>query len=376
MEDKKRIPLRILMTADTLGGVWTYTIELIKALEPFGMQIALATMGDNLNLRQREQVSALPQVTLYESNFKLEWMDNPWGDVDAAGEWLLNIDKEFKSDIVHLNNFCHGNLNWGKPVIMVVHSCVGSWWKAVKGEAAPADWEYYQNAVAAGLQAADLVVAPSGAMLQEAGELYGPFNQSQVIYNGQNTANFKYAAKEPFIFSMGRVWDDAKNIKQLAQVGAHLDWPVYIAGDARHPVTGETQQLPNVHFLGTLSQTEIINWLSRTAIFCLPAKYEPFGLAILEAALSGCALVVGDIPSQREIWGAAATYVNPDDAEALKVALTKLTEDEFVRNIMGFRAMQRGLQYNIKQTAFEYRNAYAQLLLQTTSKESLKKILI
>ncbi len=32
----------------------------------------------------------------------------------------------------------------------------------------------------------------------------------------------------------------------------------------------------------------------------LPARYEPFGLSVLEAALSGCALVLGDIPSLRE----------------------------------------------------------------------------
>jgi glycosyltransferase involved in cell wall biosynthesis len=364
------------MTADTMGGVWTYALELIKAWEPFGMEVALATMGDNLNVRQREQVAALPQVTLYESNYKLEWMDNPWADVEAAGEWLLNIREEFRPDIIHLNNFCHGNLNWGKPVVMVVHSCVASWWKAVKGEPAPAECKYYQKAVAGGLQAADLVVAPSGVMLQEAQALYGPFHQCQVIYNGQDTAKFKYTAKEPVIFSMGRVWDEAKNIELLAQVGADLNWPVYIAGDARHPVTTDTQLLPNVHFLGKLNETEINDWLSRAAIFCLPVKYEPFGLAILEAALSGCALVVGDIPSQREIWGSAATYVNPDDAGALKATLNRLAEDEFTRNIMGSRAMKRGMVYDIKQTADAYRQTYNQLLGHPATKAPQEKILI
>ncbi|WP_223816149.1 glycosyltransferase family 4 protein [Adhaeribacter rhizoryzae] len=376
MEDRNSLPTRILMTADTMGGVWTYTLELIKALAPFNTKVALATMGNNLSLRQREQVAALPQLTLYESNFKLEWMDNPWEDLQAAGEWLLQINQEFKPDIIHLNNFCHGNLNWGKPVVMVAHSCVSSWWQAVNDEPVPAEWQYYRKAVAQGLQAADLVVAPTAAMLQEAQVLYGPFKQSQIIYNGQDTAKFKYAHKEPFVFSMGRVWDEAKNISLLAQVGAELDWPVYIAGEARHPVTGETLELPNVHFLGILSESEIINWLSRAAIFCLPVKYEPFGLAILEAALSGCALVVGNIASQREIWGKAATYVNPNNAGELATAVTKLIQDEFIRNIMSFRAMQQGLGYNIQQTAYYYRQAYGQLLGVTNQKKSPEKILI
>ncbi|MDB5261496.1 MAG: glycosyl transferase family 1 [Adhaeribacter sp.] len=376
MEDKDRIPFRLLLTADTVGGVWTYAITLIKALEPYRVEVALATMGANLSKGQREQVSALPQVTLYESNFKLEWMDDPWEDLRVTGEWLLNINKEYNPDIIHLNHFCHGQLNWGKPVVMVVHSCVASWWRAVKGENAPQSWEYYQKAVAAGLQAADVVISPTNAMLQEARELYGPFRQSQVIFNGQHTTAFEYAAKEPFIFSMGRVWDEAKNIKSLAQVGADLNWPVYIAGDARHPVTGEILDLPNIHFLGTLAGKEIINWLSRAAIFCLPVKYEPFGLAILEAGLSGCALVVGDIPSQRDIWGPAATYVHPGDIKALSSVLNHLIEDEFARNIMGFRAMQRGLKYSINQTAFEYGKVYSGLLYPTLPIESEKKILI
>lgn len=374
MEDKRRMPLRILMTADTMGGVWTYTIELIKALDSFGIQVALATMGHNLSSRQREQVAALPQVTLYESNYKLEWMDNPWADLEAAGDWLLQINQEFNPDIIHLNNFCHGNLNWGKPVVMVVHSCVSSWWQAVIGEAAPTDWAKYQRVVAEGLQAADLVIAPTAAMLQEAQELYGPFRQSQVIYNGQDTAKFKYTHKEPFVFSMGRVWDDAKNISLLAQAGADLNWPVYIAGDARHPVTGHTLELPNVHFLGVLSETEIIDWLSRAAIFSLPVKYEPFGLAILEAALSGCALVLGDIPTQREIWGAAATYVNASNASELTSAISKLIQDEFIRNVMSFRAMQRGLGYSTKQTAYDYQQAYQQLLTETIYQPSSEEI--
>ena len=373
MQDKE---LRVLMTADAMGGVWTYAIELIKAWAPYNIQVALATMGNYPNKNHREQVANLPQVTLYESNFKLEWMDNPWADVEAAGEWLLQIAVEFKPDLIHLNNFCHGHLNWGVPVVMVVHSCVGSWFKAVKGNVAPTSWIDYHKAVALGLQAADLVVAPTQAMLQEAQNLYGPFNQSQVIYNGHHPGKFKVSIKEPLIFSVGRIWDEAKNIQMLTQISAELPWPVYIAGDARHPVSGKMQDLPNIHFLGTLPENEIIDYLSRAAIFVLPVKYEPFGLAILEAALSGCALVVGDIPSQREIWGAAATYVNPHNPEDLQVALRTLTENENIRNLLGVRARQRGQQFNIKQTASEYLNAYKALLGLTTPAKLKEKMLI
>ncbi len=65
-------------------------------------------------------------------------------------------------------------------------------------------------------------------------------------------------------------------------------------------------------------------WLGRASIFALPARYEPFGLLPLEAALSGCALVLGDIPSLREVWGDAAWFVPPDDRDALTAAIGSL----------------------------------------------------
>jgi glycogen synthase len=354
-------PFRILMTADPVGGVWTYALELIRSWERYPVEVALATMGAALTPDQRAQVQRLPQVRLYESTFKLEWMDQPWSDVDDAGAWLLSIRDAFRPDLIHLNNFCHGDLPWGKPVLMVVHSCVLSWWQGVKGQAAPADWDTYHRRVRQGLQAADLVVAPSGAMLQEAATWYGPFRQSQVIYNGRQSQWFGYKTKEPFIFSMGRVWDEAKNLQVLAQVADQLSWPVYVAGAARHPVTGHQQHWPNVHLLGPKSQPEIRDLLARAAIFVLPARYEPFGLSALEAGLSGCALVLSPIATLREIWGEAATYADPGDAADLTRVVEGLALDEFRRNIMGFRAMRQGLQYSASQMAHEYQQAYRHL---------------
>ena len=355
-------PLKILLTADTLGGVWTYAVDLIKALAPYGTQIALATMGALLTPLQHQQVKALANVTLYESNYKLEWMDNPWEEVDAAGKWLLAISQEFKPDLIHLNNLVHGNLAWNKPVVLVVHSCVQSWWQGVKKEAAPASWQHYRNRVTQSLQAAQVVVAPTLAMLEEAETLYGPFHFHLVIQNGRDLNLFRYAAKEPFIFSMGRLWDEAKNVKLLAEVAADLSWPIYIAGEANHPVTGENLKFKNVQFLGHLDPDKIADYLSRAAIFALPAKYEPFGLSALEAGLSGCALVLGNIPSQKEIWQHTATYVNPTDPEQLKATLTKLINDEFIRNIFSYRALNVAQQYSAEQMASEYADLYQQLL--------------
>src|SRR5690606_11315778 len=115
----------------------------------------------------------------------------------------------------HLDTYAHGALPWTVPVLMVGHSCVLSWWQAVKGEAAPSRWATYQQRVQAGLSGADLVVAPTRAMLSALETYYGPFQASQVIYNARRSADYDVEAKEEFVFTMGRVWDEAKNIALL-----------------------------------------------------------------------------------------------------------------------------------------------------------------
>jgi glycosyltransferase involved in cell wall biosynthesis len=374
MAGKKRT--KVLMTADTVGGVWTYAIELIQSLEPHGVEVHLATMGGPLHEHQQKDIDQLQNVALYPSSFKLEWMESPGEDLEKAARWLLLLNEAVQPDLIHLNNLAFAGLDWGRPVIQVVHSCVLSWWKAVKQEEAPSSWDSYRQLVQQSLRAADLVVAPTQAMLEEARRIYGPFRQQKVIYNGRDPSRFRYGQKEPFIFSMGRIWDEAKNLSLLAEVAPMLSWPVYLSGDAVHPATGQPVRLPNVHFLGRLSPGEVRDWLSRAAVFVLPVRYEPFGLAVLEAAMSGCALVVGDTGSLREVWGDAAHYVSPDSPDQLRTAVEKLTANETERTNMSCRALKQSLSYTASLQANQYLRTYQELMDRTTAEVDGKKTLV
>jgi hypothetical protein len=215
MSENLPLPRKVLMTADTVSGVWTYAVELARGLAGHGVEVALATMGDPLNDLQREKVDRIPHLKVFESAFKLEWMeDDPWRDVERAGDWLLGLEDRIDPDLIHLNGYAHGSLPWNAPRVMVGHSCLRSWWRAVKGEPAPELWERYTRAVTAGLAAADLVIAPSQAMLATLAENYGGLRHTRVILNGRDPKLFKPAAKEPFVFSAGRLWDEARNPKR------------------------------------------------------------------------------------------------------------------------------------------------------------------
>lgn len=96
------------MTADTVGGVWTYALDLCRALAPSGVRVTLATMGDAPRADQLAQAAALPNLTLQASTFKLEWMQDPWEDLRRAGDWLLELESKTRPDLVHLQRLRPG----------------------------------------------------------------------------------------------------------------------------------------------------------------------------------------------------------------------------------------------------------------------------
>ena len=76
-------------------------------------------------------------------------------------------------------------------------------------------------------------------------------------------------------------------------------------------------------------------------VFVSPALYEPFGLAVLEAAQAGCALVLADIPTFRELWDGAALFVPPSDDRAIAATLSTITADTALRTRMAAAAERR-----------------------------------
>lgn len=102
--------------------------------------------------------------------------------------------------------------------------------------------------------------------------------------------------------------------------------------------------------------------MAEAALFVAPARYEPFGLAILEAALSGCALILGDIASLREIWGDAALFVDPADAEALRDQMEALLFDPERAAALGRTAHRRARLYTSARMGERYLQAYASLI--------------
>lgn len=359
-----KLPQRLLMTADTVGGVWTFAVELVRALEPHGLEIALATMGPAPSREQRLELADCAHVRLFVGQYALEWMAQPWGEVDAAGQWLLELAGQFQPDVVHLNGYVHAALPWRRPVVVSAHSCVRSWWRAVRGGAVSPVFGEYRRRVKAGLDAANLVVAPTASMLDALEQEYGLDAPERVIANGRQDLNREplgWEKKDRVIFSAGRVWDEAKNLALLDWIAPALPWPVRVAGDVASP-DGQSCMPAHLQLLGRLPPSELAQELARAGIYAAPALYEPFGLAILEAGLAGCALVVSDLPSLREVWQEAALFVDPRDPEGWRSTLSALAFDAERRRVMGEKARAQALRFTPQRMAGSYLAAYGALM--------------
>jgi glycogen synthase len=337
--------MRVLMTADAVGGVWTYALDLIEAL-PDDVEVVLAATGPPATIEQRARLREAAPARFEERPYALEWMDDPWADVERAGEWLLELAAEADVDLVHVNGYVHAALPFGRPVLLVGHSCVLSWHEAARGAPAGPGWSRYAVAVATGLRSADVVVAPTRSMLAALERIYAYSGEAFVIPNGRSRRGLEPGTKEPFVLGVGRVWDEAKNLAALERVAPELPWPVLVAGEGSS--------------LGRLGELELQGLYGRASIFAEPARYEPFGLAALEAGLSGCALVLGDLASLREVWGDAAIYVSGSD-DALLQALQWLIDDDVLRSELGARARGRALGYSPERMAEAYGGLYRRL---------------
>lgn len=366
--DRQNPPLSVLMTADAVGGVWSYATRLCRAVPE--IRFFLATMGPRPVPVQRDEIRRLYNTTLIESSYSLEWMRNGCDDFASSCDWLVQVAEQYHVDRIHVNGYAHARLDIDRPILVVAHSDVFSWWHAVHKHSPPPEWERYRDRAVAGLAAATCIVAPTTTVLHDLEHHYGLLGRkTEVLPNGIELTGFAELPKAPLVLAVGRIWDAAKNLAILETIAPDLAWPVEIAGEVEHP-EGGAERYSNVRLLGRLSAVEMARRLDRASIFVAPARYEPFGLAILEAAAAGCALVLGDIPSLRENWDGAAVFVDPESRLALKSAINDLIANPRKRSRVAAAVQCRAREFTLCRMARDYAALYHKMAKTSARLES------
>lgn len=325
--------MHILVTADTLGGVWTYTRELVTGLVRRGVRVTLVSFGDIPRPDQTRWMDGLSGLDFRPTAFKLEWMQNSEEDLEASAEYLREVVRETQPDLLHLSQYYYGALACDAPRLVVAHSDVLSWWSAVhQHPPAESAWlRWYRHVVTRGLAAATAVIAPSRWMLEQIELFYVRPERASVVYNGRTPTLFNpHVTKDDTIITVGRLWDSGKNAALLLH--DEMPAPVHIIGAERHPelqtrAFSVEEIRDNIHLEPQQDEKQISQLFSRSAIYAATSRYEPFGLAPVEAALSRCAIVASDIPSFRELWDGVAAFFRSDDVANLREILEHLVHD-------------------------------------------------
>ena len=328
---------RVLLTTDAVGGVWRYTMEIAKGFAALGAEVVLAVLGPPPDAAQRREAAAIAGLRWVATGLPLDWLAGTPAELAFASDVLASVAAQSEVGTVQLHApALLGDARWPVPVVAMAHSCVGTWWQAVRGGAMPADLAWRANATRRGLVQAGLVVAPSASFAEALRAHYAIARPIEVVLNGR-TPMLCAARRQPHALCAGRLWDEGKAIAELDTACAGLPWPVLAAGP-RTGSNGASVTCRHLRMLGCLDDAALAAEFARAAVFVSVARYEPFGLAVLEAAQAGCALVLSDIPIFRELWDDAAVFVGKDGIAA---ALDRLLRDPALCGAYGKRAAER-----------------------------------
>lgn len=341
-------PRRILMTTDAVGGVWTYALDLSAGLLARGVEVTLAVLGPSPQPGQRRAAERIEGLALVETGLPLDWTADTVDSVAAAAQGIATLAAAHGADLVHLNTpALAAEGRFTMPVVGACHSCLASWWSTVKGEEPmPEAFRWRTELLARGYAACDRLIAPSYAFMQETAALYGVLPQA--VRNGRAPPSGAPATRRnPVVMTSGRLWDEGKNVRSLDRAAGRMRGQVHAAGPLKGP-DGQAVAFDHILCLNQLDAPVLAGHLERSAVFASLSLYEPFGLGVLEAAQAGCALVLSDIPTFRELWQGAAVFVAADDDAAVAEALDALLEDPAQATELGQRAAERSARFTVE----------------------------
>lgn len=358
---------RVLMTADAVGGVWTYALDLAAGLAERGVHVVLAVLGP---APTAVQAAAAQQVgvDVLATELSLDWAAGvSCAEMKAAAAAVALLAGETRAHLIHLNSpMLAAAGGYRAPVLGACHSCLSTWWKAVKDGPAPESLRWRAQLLRQGMLACDALVAPSAAFARataEAHETPPPF----VVHNGRRRPppDAFEPPRETAVFTSGRLWDEGKNVRVLDAAAAMTALPIRAAGPLQEPAGPGRAAFENLELLGQLGSFEVREQLRAHRIYASAALYEPFGLGVLEAAQAGCALVLADIPTFRELWDEAALFVPADAPAAFATAFERLAAEPELAAQLGEDARTRASRYSLEAMTAGTLELYRRLGLET-----------
>jgi len=162
-----------------------------------------------------------------------------------------------------------------------------------------------------------------------ANNLDNGFEDSHISSAIDSVLNHKY------ILAVGSI-DPRKNLQRLIDSFLELkleDYKLLLVGKTSSHFNVKLRAVSqSIIFTGFVSDSDLSVLYKKCEFFIYPSLYEGFGIPPLEAMKNGCAVIVSDIPSLKEVCSDAALYVNPDDNESIKNGILKIIKNSVLKS--------------------------------------------
>lgn len=358
--------IRILMTLDAVGGVWRFAMELARPLRRLGVATLFCGLGPAPSAAQRAEAEALGELVWLD--LPLDWMARDEAALGDVPRRIAALGEESGCALLHLNLPSQAaGMATDLPVVAMSHSCLPTWWEAMRGEPLPGRLSWQAGLNRAGFAKAGAVVAPSASHADALERVYGRLPRLEVVHNAI-AAFIGRAEREPFVLAAGRWWDEGKNAATIDAAAASSPWPVRMAGALEHPEGGGIAPL-HAEAHGPLPHASVMDLVRRAGVVVSASRYEPFGLSALEGARAGAPLILSAIPVYRELWRGAALYFDPRDPQALARRIAEYAADPSLRMAMGELALARSRRFTPDRQARALMEIYRSLLPSLQPKE-------
>ena len=149
---------------------------------------------------------------------------------------------------------------------------------------------------------------------------------------------------------------------------AHPDVVLVIAGDGpeRERLAALARELGVADAVRMPGRAgDVAEWLARAELLVHPARWEGFGLVLLEAMLAGVPAVASAVSAIPEVVaeGETGVLVPPDDPDALAQAIGALLTDTSLRSRLGTAARERARRvFSVERMARETAALYRRVL--------------
>jgi glycosyltransferase involved in cell wall biosynthesis len=269
-----------LFPPDVAGGGEIAVYETAKRLMQHGVEIKVLTTGNP----KIKEYNGIQTIRLPIPRYLMNILAIPW---------IIKYARDV--DLIHTNNYnaCFPSFIAAKllrkPIVCHVHEVYSKKWFSMRGfilGALSMLVERFQVC-----HSYDKFIFFSEHMRNSAVKIGIPLEKTEVIKPGVDFKKFKVAKKEPYVLFVGNLIR-RKGLDYLIEVAKELSYVKFlIVGRGKEKKRLEAMAPENVKFLGYVSEKKLVDLYAKALIFCLPSLGEGFGLVLLEAMASGCAIV-------------------------------------------------------------------------------------